>query len=66
MSLYNTRNTKEVLSPLRVAEQNHVGADPHYCSLTGNLQVIPTQQRTTYQLYTVCNHRPSMQLTVCH
>lgn len=36
---YDTRITKEVLSPLRVAEHNHVGADPHYCSLTSNLQV---------------------------
>lgn len=40
-SRYDTRTTKEVLSPLRVAEHNHVGADPHYCALTSNLQVIP-------------------------
>lgn len=39
LSRYDTRNIKEVLSPLRVAEHNHVGADPHYCALTSNLQV---------------------------
>ena len=38
-SRYHTRNTVEVLSPLQVAEHNHVGADPHYCALTSNLQV---------------------------
>ena len=40
-SRYHTRNNKEVLSPLQVAEHNHVGADPHYCALTSNLQVMP-------------------------
>ena len=39
-SRYHTRNNKEVLSPLQVAEHNHVGADPHYCALTSNLQVM--------------------------
>ena len=39
LSRYDTRNIKEVLSPLQVAEHNHVGADPHYCALTSNLQV---------------------------
>ena len=48
ISRYDTRIAKEVLSPLRVAEYNHVGADPHYCSLTSNLQVTPTPQRRTY------------------
>ena len=38
-SRYETRNSKEVLNPLQVAEHNHVGADPHYCALTSNLQV---------------------------
>lgn len=38
-SRYHTRNNTEVLSPLQVAEHNHVGADPHYCALTNNLQV---------------------------
>lgn len=41
ISQYDTRNAKEVLSPLQVAEHNYVGADPHYCSLTSNLQVTP-------------------------
>ena len=41
-SRYGAHHNKEVLSPLRVAEYNHVGADPHYCSTTSNLQVRQT------------------------
>lgn len=40
-SRYGMHNAKEVLSPLRVTEYNHIGADPHYCSTTSNLQVLP-------------------------
>lgn len=53
-SWYDTRNTKEVLSPLPVAEHNHVGADPHYCTLTSNLQVTPMSHKEHLAPATCC------------
>ncbi|KAL0048861.1 hypothetical protein WJX82_001204 [Trebouxia sp. C0006] len=46
---YGAHNLKEVLSPLRFTDQNQAGADPHYCSLTSNLQarskLVPAKRR---------------------
>ena len=58
-SLYGAHNTKEVLSPLRVAEYNQTGPDPHYCSTTSNLQVSTIITPMTSSL---CKGRPNFGL----